>query len=112
MPRKGLEHKSYEEQLLFSPKKMRLREDLIALYNFLKEGSSEVEVGVFSQVTSNRTSENGPKLGQGRFKLNIRKNVFTKSIIKHWNRLPKNVVDSPSLEAFKRCVTITRGDMA
>ncbi|KGL86537.1 hypothetical protein N301_15451, partial [Charadrius vociferus] len=54
---------------------------------------------------------NGYKLEEGRFRLNIRKKFFTLRVVRHWNRLPREVVDAPSLEVLKARLDVALGNL-
>ena len=56
---------------------------------------------MFSRVRCVRTRGNGFKLKEGKFILDIRKKYFTVRVVRHWNRLPRDVAQAPPLETSK-----------
>jgi len=92
----------YEDRLreleLFILEMRRLQEDLVAAFQYLNGAKDRDRL--FSRACCSRKRRNGFKLKEGRFRLDIMK-FFTMTVVKHWNRLPREVVDVPSLETFK-----------
>ena len=80
-------------------------------FQYLKGAYKQEGERLFMRVDSDRTRRNGLKLRQGRFRLDIRRKFFIQRVVTHWNRLPKEVVDAPSLEAFKARLDVALGSL-
>ncbi|KFV59090.1 hypothetical protein N328_08605, partial [Gavia stellata] len=112
---RGLEHLSYEDRLrelgLFSLEKRRLCGNLVEAFQYLKGAYKKVGEGLFTRARSDRTRGNGFKWKERRFRLDIRKKFFTMRCVRHWNTLPREVVDAPSLEVFKARLDAALGNL-
>jgi len=91
---------------LFSLEKRRLRGDLRNASKYLQGGCQEDGAKLFPVVPSDRTRGSGHKLKHRKFCVNMRKNFFPLRVTEHWNRLPREFVDSPSLEIFKTLLDV------
>ena len=67
-------------------------------FQYLKGIYRKAGEGLFRRAGSDR--RNGFKLEEGRFRLDIRKKFFPVRVVRHWNRLPREIVGAPTLEAF------------
>ena len=102
---KGLEHLSYGKWLwelgLFKLEKKRFWEDLIVAFQYLRRGCNWKGDQHFTWSESDRAKGNGLKLKEGRFRLDVRKKLFTQRAGRHWHVLSREV-DAQSLERCSR----------
>lgn len=94
-----------------SQRKKRLRRAFIVLHNQLKGGCRQKGDGLLSLGASNTTTENGLKCHQGRCRWDLWKKFFSSKVIRLEKKLPRQMAESPSLEAFKRSVAMAFGAM-
>jgi len=71
------------------------------LINIFRVGVRRMGPSSFQWCPVTGQGGNGHRLKQRKFQLNMRKNFFTLRVTEHWKRLPREVVESPSLEIFK-----------
>ena len=97
---------------LCSLEKKRLWRQLVVAFQYLKGSYRKEGDRLFSRACGDRIRGNGFKFKEGRFRLDIRKKSFTVRVVRHWKRLPRDVVDAPSLQTFKVRLDQALGNLA
>jgi len=100
-----MEHLHYKDRLrelgLFSLEKRRLQQDLREAFQYLNGGCKKEGDRFFIRVCCVGTRGNDFKFKDGRFRSDIRNKSFTVRVVRHWLRMPRDVVEAPSLETFR-----------
>lgn len=78
--------------ILFSLVKKKLSDDLISVCNYLKSSAKYERLNLFPVLSSNRDIN----LWLGKYWLDLKKQIFTISIVQHWNMLPRETVKLPN----------------
>ena len=86
---------------LFTLERRRLRGDLITMYQYLRGSYKDGGDSLFTGSHMEGTRWDGHRLFLGRFQLDMRGKFFTLRTVKHWNDLPREVVDSATLDTYK-----------
>ena len=74
---------------------------LLTVFQYLNGSYRKEEDRLFSRGSGDKIRVNGFRLREGRFRLDIRNKSFAVRVARHWERLPCDMVDAPSLETFK-----------
>ncbi|KAK4815546.1 hypothetical protein QYF61_003638 [Mycteria americana] len=80
---------------------LRLQRDVIAALQYIKGAYKKGGERLFTKACSDRTRGKAFKLKEGRFSLDIKQKFVTMRVVRHWKRLPREVVDAPFLAVFK-----------
>ena len=80
-------------------------------FQYLKEAYKQEGERPLIWEDSGRTKGNGFKLREERFRLDIKKLFFIQRMVTYWNRLRREVVAVPSLEAFKTRLNVALGSL-
>ena len=83
----------------------------LAAFQYLKGVYKQEGSQLFERVDNSRTRGNGFKLKEGIFRLDIRGKFFIMRVMRHWNRLPREVVDALSLQVFKARLDVALGGL-
>ncbi|KAJ7407257.1 hypothetical protein WISP_127660 [Willisornis vidua] len=100
---RGLEHLSYEDRLrgFVQPGEKRAPERPYSSFQYLKETYKRAGEEPFPRACSDRTGVNGLKLKKATFRLDMKYKFFTVRVVRHWNKLTREVTYVQLLRVFK-----------
>ena len=79
-----------------------MRGDMIEVYKMFN-GLDDLNIEDYFDLDKNdRTRGHNLKIKKKSFKLDLRKNFFSLRVVDQWNNLPADVINSPTLNTFKR----------
>ena len=86
---------------MYSLEQRRLRGQLIQVFKIIK-GIDKMDYSRLFTLNEDRTRGNGFKIKAKIYKTNLYGNFFANSVVNHWNALPPRVVNTNTIEQFKK----------
>lgn len=93
--------KRLKELKRFSLAKGRQRHDLVAAFKSLRDNCKYDEAKLFLVVPDGATRDSGHNLQLETFRLNLRRNLFSRRLVQNWGNLPTEAVEALFFEVFK-----------